>query len=307
MSARRLAEAGILAAIVIWAANFVVVKASYAAFGPLEFAALRFALAAATLLVLLRWREGSFRWPGRLAPVLFALGAIGFGGYQVLWALGLTSVTAGESALLVAAAPVFTAVLAGATGMDELTVPKVGGALLAFVGVTLVVTGGQAVAIGGSPVGSLLTLGAAACWAVYTVWATRVVRGITPLQLTAWTVVAGALVLAPFGAAEALAARSTPLAVDAAAIAGLLFSGMLAAAIANVFVMHAITLIGPTRVSAGQFLVPGGALVLGALFLAEPVGAVQVAGGAIIVVGVWMTRRASLVPARVRARLSSRP
>lgn len=305
MSARRLAEAGILAAILIWSANFVVVKGSYAAFGPLGFAALRFGLAAVTLLVLLRWREGSLRWPGRLMPVLVVLGALGFGGYQVLWAIGLTSITAGQSALLVAAAPVFTALLAGATGMDELSAPKVGGAVLAFVGVALVVTGGQAVSLGGSLLGSVLTLGAAALWAIYTVGATRAVRGLTPLQLTAWTVVPGALVLAPFAVVEAIG--RTPVPVDAGAVVGLLFSGMLAAAIANVFVMHAITLIGPTRVSASQFLVPGGALALGALFLAEPVGAAQVVGGAVIVAGVWLTRRSSIVPARVRVRLSSRP
>jgi drug/metabolite transporter (DMT)-like permease len=65
-----------------------------------------------------------------------------------------------------------------------------------------------------------------------------------------------------------------------------------------VFVFNAIRFLGPTRVTASQFLVPAGAVVLGAVFLSEPVGIAQVAGGAIIVLGVWLTRRPSILPAR---------
>ena len=89
------------------------------------------------------------------------------------------------------------------------------------------------------------------------------------------------------------------------AIVAILYSGALAAGIANVFVFSAIRLIGPTRVTATQFLVPAGAVVLGAIFLQEPIGPAQVVGGAIIVLGVWLTRRRSVVPPALRARLSS--
>jgi len=64
-----------------------------------------------------------------------------------------------------------------------------------------------------------------------------------------------------------------------------------------------VRLIGPTRASAMQLLVPAGAVVLGSLFLGEPVGLVQVVGGAVIVLGVATTRRASVMPPAVRARL----
>ena len=71
------------------------------------------------------------------------------------------------------------------------------------------------------------------------------------------------------------------------------------------FVINAIRSVGPTRATAMQFLVPAGAVVLGAVFLAEPVGLPQVIGGAVIVLGVWLTRRPSILPPTVRARLSS--
>jgi drug/metabolite transporter (DMT)-like permease len=116
--------------------------------------------------------------------------------------------------------------------------------------------------------------------------------------------VAGALVLVPFAIAES--AGRAPVAIEPGAVVALVFSGVLAAALANVFVMRAIAIVGPTKVVATQFLVPAGAVALGAVFLAEPVGLGQVGGGAIIVLGVWITRRRAIVPARVRARLSSR-
>ena len=59
-----------------------------------------------------RGEQGSFRLPrGDIVPV-FLLGAIGFGCYQMLWTVALQTVPAGDSALLIAATPVMTALLA---------------------------------------------------------------------------------------------------------------------------------------------------------------------------------------------------
>ena len=93
--------------------------------------------------------------------------------------------------------------------------------------------------------------------------------------------------------------------ITPAAILAILYSGALAAGIANVFVFNAIRYVGPTRATAMQFLVPAFAVVLGAVFLAEPVGPPQVIGGAVIVLGVVLTRRPSILPSGIRSRLSS--
>ena len=87
------------------------------------------------------------------------------------------------------------------------------------------------------------------------------------------------------------------------AIAAVLFSGALAVGTANVLVFNAIRHIGPTRATVSQLLVPVGAVILGALFLAEPIRPAQVAGGAVIILGLYLTRRSTVLPASVRARL----
>ena len=300
---RRLAEMGVLLTVAIWSANFVVVKAAIGELGPLTFTAARYVVATVTLFLLVRWRLGPVRPPARLALALVALGMLGFGGYQVLWSIGLTQITAGDSALIIAASPVLTVLLAGAVGMDRVTTPKVAGALIAFAGVAVVVAAGHELSLGASLIGDLLTLGAAVLWAIYTVVGTRMLRQVDPLQATAWAVLGGTLFLLPFGLFNVM--TSPPAVVSLPAVVALLYSGALAAAVANVLVFNAIRLIGPARVTVSQFLVPAGAVVLGAIFLAEPVGVAQVVGGAIIVLGVWLTRRPSILPASWRARQRS--
>ncbi len=295
---RRIAEAGVLATVAMWSANFVIVKSAIGIVGPLTFTSARYTVAAVTLFLLVRWRLGPVRPPTRTALTLMGLGMLGFGGYQLLWTLGLTQITAGDSALIIAAAPVLTAVLAGAVGLDRLTPPKLVGALVAFLGVAVVIAAGHELSIGASLLGDVLTLGAAVLWAIYTVAGTRMLREVDPLQATAWAVFGGMLFLLPLGAWEVLTSGS--VAVTPPVAVAILYSGALAAGIANVFLFNAIKLVGPTRVTVSQFLVPFGAVILGAWLLDEPVGAAQVVGGLVIVLGVWLTRRRTILPPAVR-------
>ena len=287
-----------LATVVVWSANFVIVKSAIGVLGPLTFTSARYVVAALTLFLLVRLRLGPVRPPARAALTMLGLGMLGFGAYQVLWSVGLTQITAGSSALIIAAAPVLTAILAAIVGLDRLTPPKLLGALVAFVGVAVVIAAGHELSLGSSLLGSALTLGASVLWAVYTVAATRMLRQVDPLQATAWAVLGGMLFLLPFGAWEVL--TSPPVTVTVPSLLAILYSGALAAGIANVFLFNAIRLVGPTRVTVSQFLVPFGAVLLGAWVLDEPVGPAQVVGGAVIVLGVWLTRRRTILPAGVR-------
>ena len=279
----------------------MVVKSAITVLGPLTFTAARFGVAAVTLFLLLRWRSGPIRSPGRFTLPLLALGMLGFGAYQVLWTTGLTQITAGDSALIIAASPVAVALLAAAVGLDRLSPPKLAGALTAFAGVAVVIGAGSGLGLDQSLAGDWLTLTAALLWAVYTVLGTRVLRHVDPLTATTWTVLGGFLFLLPFGVWDVV--TTPPASVPLTAVAGILYAGVLAAGIANVLVFNAVRLVGPTRTSAMQLLVPAGAVLLGAALLGEPVGPAQAVGGGIIVLGVAVTRRAAMVPASVRNRL----
>jgi drug/metabolite transporter (DMT)-like permease len=285
---------------VVWAANFIVVKDAIGTLPPVGFTMLRYGLAAIALLVILRWTEGEIRLPRPDVARILILGGLGFGLYQILWTVGLLSIPAGDSALIIASTPVLVAVLAVVAGADTLTPMKFMGAALSFLGVVVVIAAGVGISMSGSALGSLLTLAAAACWASYTAFAAPVLRRHSPLVLTTWATIGGTLVLIPVGVAQLLAPGA--LGAEQAAnlvpiVLAIAYSGVLAAALANVIVFNGVRLLGPTRVITLQSFVPPMAVVLAFIFLREPIRPAQVVGGLIIVLGVALTRRASMRPA----------
>jgi drug/metabolite transporter (DMT)-like permease len=276
---------------VAWAGNFIVVKGAVGIVPPVAFTFLRYIVASSTLLLLLRWREGGIRLPRGDVARIAVLGSIGFGCYQLIWPVALQSIPAGDSALLIAATPVITALLAVATGADVANPIKIAGALVSFLGVALVIAAGQGLDLGVSLVGDLLTLGAAACWAVYTVFGADVLRRHSPLVASTWAIVFGTLFMAPVGIAQLATMDLSQIGVPV--VVAVLYAGTIAAGVANVVIAHGLKLLGPTRVTAFQFLVPGLAVVLAAIFLGEAIRPAQVVGGVVILAGVAMLRGGS--------------
>jgi drug/metabolite transporter (DMT)-like permease len=278
----------VLVVMAFWAANFIVVKAANEQIPPVTFAFLRFGIAALTLLAALRWREGSWAPPPGDALAVMALGGLGFGIYQFLWSIALQQIPAGDSALLIATTPVLTALLAVVSGADVPTRTKLLGSIVSFAGVGVIVSAGHGLTLGGALVADAMTLIAATCWAIYTAFGATVLRRHSPLRTTAWAMVGGSLVLLIPGAASAVGVDFGHVSLDA--WAGLAFSAFIPAGIANVVVFNAVKLLGPTRITAYQFLVPFLAVLMGAAFLSEPVRGDQLLGGLVIVLGVVIAR-----------------
>ena len=284
-----------------WAGNFIVVKGAIGILPPVGFTFLRYCLAAVTLLAMMRWRDGAIHLPRGDVLKIVILGSIGFGCYQIMWSVALQSVPAGDSALLIATTPVLTALLAVVIGADAPNAVKLFGSLLSFVGVALVIGAGHGFNLGVSLGGDLLTVAAALCWAIYTVFGVGILRRQSPLTATTWAIVAGTLFMAPVGVAQL--ANADLSRIDLPVILAIIYAGTLGAGVANVVVFHGLKLLGPTRVTAFQALVPALAVVLAAVFLGEAIRPVQVVGGIVILAGVALVRRAAWprlpwVPAR---------
>lgn len=287
---------------VLWAANFIVVKEALTILPPAAFTLLRYTLASVALVMILRIYEGTVRLPRPDVGRILGLGALGFGLYQILWTTGLQAIPAGDSALLIASTPVFTAVLAVVAGADTLNPIKVAGAALSFVGVIVVIGAGVGLelsASGGSLAGSAITLAAAVCWASYTAFAAPVLRRHSPLVLTTFATIGGTVVMVPLGVAQFMTPGVLgPRLVENALpiLLAIAYSGLLSAALANVIVFNGVRLLGPTRIITLQSLVPALAVILAFFFLGEPIRPVQLIGGAIIITGVALTRMAYRFP-----------
>jgi drug/metabolite transporter (DMT)-like permease len=237
---------------------------------------------------LLWWREGSVGLPRRDVVPLLLLGLAGFGLYQDLWATALGRTTASNSALITAATPVSTMLIAAAVGSDTLSPAKLVGAFIGFSGVVAVVGATHGFGFTGASAGDLMTLGATISWACYVAFGAPVLRRHSPLRMATWAIGFGCLGMLPFAAWQATSFDVSR--IHAGTVGLWLFCALLAAAAANVVMFEAVKVLGPTRAMLFQFLVPAFAVAMAAIFLGEAIVAGQVAGGAVIVLGILVAR-----------------
>jgi len=285
---RLLAEIAILLVMLTWGANVVAVKAVLADVPPILFAFVRFGSAFLVLLAVLKWREGSVGLPRADILPLLLLGLAGFGLYQDLWASALGRTTASNSALITAATPVSTMLIAAAVGSDTLSRGKVVGAAISLSGAVGVVGVTHGFGLTGASAGDLMTFAATICWACYVAFGAPVLRRHSPLRTATWAIGFGCLGMLPLAGWQLT--TFDPSHIHASTIGLFLFCTLLAAAAANVVMFEAVKVLGPTRAMFFQFLVPAFAVVLAALFLGEVIVLGQVVGGVVIVLGILVSR-----------------
>ena len=103
----------------IWGVNFPFIKASLSQIPPLAFNAMRFPLAAATVLLVVRW-NGPISWPqARDWPRVIALGILGNVLYQAFFIFGVDATLAGNASVLLATIPIWTLMLSTLKGHEK--------------------------------------------------------------------------------------------------------------------------------------------------------------------------------------------
>lgn len=285
------AELGLLVLALIWGVNFSVIKASLDQLDPLAFNALRFPLACGALLLGLRLFRGPLELPrpedrGRVV----ALGLLGNAVYQLFFIYGLDRTRAGNAALLLATVPVWTTLFSTARKHERPTSRVWIGVVGTFLGMILVVSGGgAALRLGGATLtGDLLTVSAAVLWSIYTVGSRDLVVRYGSLPMTAWTLWAGTPVLVLLGAPALVGtdwAELTPLAWG-----GVVYAGLLAIGLAYLLWYRGVQRIGNTRTAVYSNLVPVVALLVAWAWLSEEPTGLQLAGAAVILGGLTLTR-----------------
>jgi drug/metabolite transporter (DMT)-like permease len=220
------------------------------------------------------------------------LGGLSFGANQILFPTGLALTTAANGALLVGTSPLLVMLVSSVIRTEQITLTKLTGALVSLVGVALVVTAGGSLSIGDRLLGDVLVLGAALSWATYIGLSPLILRAVPPLLATGWAMVTACVVILPLGAFQLATAWKEVRTEDFVAVT---YTG-LANGLGNALVFLAVQQLGATRVTQMQFLIPGLVVVLASMFLAEPIVVSQIAGGALIIVGIaWARRRRGLV------------
>jgi drug/metabolite transporter (DMT)-like permease len=284
---------GLLLVVLFWGGNFTASKIALAEIPPLPFTAIRFAVGSVLLgLVILR-REGRLHPPRGNFLRLLLLGLVGNTVYQVLFIHGLALTSATNSALILASMPTVVTVGAGLLGMESVSRRGVLGLVVASAGVLLVIVarGGS---LGGGHAGDALMLGAVLCWALYTLGLRRMGSiGLSPLELTGWSMILGTPVLVLLGVPGLVALPWGR--ISAAAWVGLAYATLLSLVAAYVLWSLAVQALGASRTALVSLLTPFVATTIATLMLGERPGPVHLAGGALIVSGVLLARTAAPV------------
>ena len=280
LSPRFLALAGTA---VLWASAFPAIRVAVGGLGVAALSLLR--LASATLALLLVALPAGVRRPAvRDLPLIALCGATGMTAYQVLLNWGEVHVPAGTASLVIAAAPVFSVLLATAVLREPLTGPVVAGSAIALGGCAVVALAGGA---GGFSAGALIVLAAAVAQGVYHVATKPLLRRYSGLEVATYAMAAGTVLALPLLGATVRGVERAPAGAMVAAV----YLGLLPSALGFVIWGYAVARM-PLAVSTGAlYLVPPIALLVSFVWLSEVPGPVELAGGALTVVGVVLINR----------------
>lgn len=269
----------------LWGSSFVLVEVLLEAFPPLTLVALRVALAALTL-----WSAAALlgALPPLSAPVWRAFAVMGVFNNVVPFGLivwGQITITAGSAAILNATTPLFTAILAGLLLSDErLTAAKITGLLAGLAGVAVMVGPTAFSDAAGTVWGKVAILVAALSYAGSAVFARRFkTMGLRPVAIAAGQTTMSTLVLLP---AVLIVDQPWSLPMPSVSIwAVVILNAVFATALAYILYFSIIARAGATNAALVTVLVPVVAVIAGALFLGETVSNAQLAGMALIMVG----------------------
>lgn len=252
----------------------------------------RFAVALVPLLAFAIGRGDFPRLDRGQLVVTALLGATGVFAYNAFFFAGLAELPASRAALIVALSPVLTMAAMRVLGGERWRPSRAAGVALSLAGVTVVITRGDpASALRGEVgLGELWMLLAVVAWVAYTMLGRHALRGLSATAATAWSTLWGAAMLAVPAAAEL--ARGGAGWPDAASWAAIAYLGVCGTALAFVWYNEAVAAIGPGLATLFTNLVPVFAVLLSVLLLGERPAPATLAGGATVVLGVFLAHRA---------------
>jgi drug/metabolite transporter (DMT)-like permease len=282
--AELLAAGAATVTVVLWASAFVSIRSAGAAFSPGALALGRLLAGSVALgAVCLVRREG---WPPRTAWRGIAIsGLLWFGFYMVVLNWGEQQVDAGTAALVVNIGPILIALLGSRLLGDAMPPRLLAGMAVSFAGAVAV--GLSMSGEGGSSIlGVVLCLLAAVGYAAGVVAQKPALGRASALQVTTFGCLVGAVACLPFAGQLVHEAADAP----ASATLNMVYLGVFPTALAFTTWAYALARTTASRMGATTYAVPALVVLMSWLFLDEVPGLLTLAGGALCLAGVAVSR-----------------
>lgn len=276
-----------LVASIIWGLSLIYTKWAVLELPAAGVALLRFAVAAAAACALLpaaarSARHGCpWRWIVGLALISITIP-------HLLYTEGLRLTTAVHGGWIMGWQPAVTAALSVPILRERLTRTRLLGIAIGALGMTLVITEGHWAGLSlarGAVRGDLLVLAATTFWSLQAALGRKYAGECPPVALTAYTIILGWLFLLPWGGLGEI--RHAWRNLSPRFWVSILFLGLLASLVAYWLWYKALEVCEASLVAGYLYLEPIVTSVAAALILGERMSAAAIAGGALILVGLF--------------------
>jgi drug/metabolite transporter (DMT)-like permease len=306
----------------IWGASFLFIRIAVPEFGSMALALVRVFGAALMLLPLIAWR-GELRALRTHAAPIAVVGIVGSAVPFVMYGAAALAVTAGVSAILNAATPLWGALMAWLMLGDRLTVKRLLGLGLGAVGVLALAWDQADLKPGAHGVSGAMAVAACllatVCYGFVAAFARKRLVGVPPMAVAAGSQAAATLAIMLALVAQsavqavvpwpaALAAPSVASASPgAAAWASAVTLAVLCTGVAYVLYFRLVAHVGATNATTVTLLIPLFAVLWGYLFLGESVTLPMIGACGLILLGTGLAtgilgeRNASRAPPHAHA------
>lgn len=269
--------------VVLWASAFVFIRTAGADFSPGALALGRLVSGSVVLMAILLMTGTGLPPRAALRGILVS-GLLWFGVYMVALNWAEQYVDAGTAALVINTGPVMIALLGGLFLGEGFPGRLMAGIAVAFTGAIVVgLAGSEGTA---TVLGVLLCVVAATAWAVAVLAQKPALAYGSALQVTTGGCVVGTLLCLPFTGQLISEAAAAPL----SATLSLVYLGVFPTAVAFTTWAYALARMTAGQVGATTYAVPALVVVMSWLFIGEVPGRPALAGGALCLLGVAITR-----------------
>ncbi|MBC7790762.1 MAG: DMT family transporter [Anaerolineae bacterium] len=288
MSPRHTAILSLILVMTIWGSAFAVTKATLSTVPPILFALLRFAVASVVLLPIAQLRGGAAKLKTpRALPIIVLMALSGVTLYYVGYNISLRYISASQAVLIQSAIPAVTAFFAFLFINERLNPKRVAGIAISLMGVALVmVAAAPPAGVSNALLGNGLMAFTTILWAAYTIFAKRLAEH-DQIIVTAYSTAAGTVLLMPIALWEFLT-RPVPD-ISAQDWLSVVYLGAISSAGGYWLYNRSLQQLQASQTSAFINLMPVVGVATAVIFLGESLVLWQLLGGALVLLGTWLS------------------
>ncbi|MDQ2673113.1 MAG: DMT family transporter [Chloroflexota bacterium] len=269
---------------------------------PMTVAATRFAIATLVLLAIRQLvpRLRGTTNPPRLGdlPIIAGLGMTAAAGYNILLLSGVRLAPASDAAMIgPAVAPIVSTALAAVLLRERPRAAAIAGLVVSIAGVLLVMSPSGSVD-GSRLAGDLIFVAAGALFGSYLVLSRFAARRFSPLDITLYGSMFGAVVLLPFAILEGGPARL--LTAEPSSLLAIGHLAVLATVAAFVLLNEGLRRLGVARSAGFTMMIPVFGVLQAMLLLGEPLAGTAMIGAVVVLGGIWLSQGGTVPSWRMR-------